>query len=63
MEALFIIPLAIIFSTMRRTSKENSKMAEDTSGWEVLDRPTKLNPEFYTDYKAFRRLTHELGFD
>lgn len=63
MDALFILPIALIFCLMRRTSGESLKMEEDNVGWEVLDRPTKLNPEFYTDYNAFRRLTHELGFD
>ena len=59
MDAIVILILSIVFVTL---SKPEVKSIESDITYEVLQRPTKLNEDFYDDPNAFRRIVNELGF-
>lgn len=59
MDAIVILILSIVFVTL---SKPEVKSIESDIAYEVLQRPTKLNEDFYDDPNAFRRIVNELGF-
>ena len=62
MDLVFILILAVILCLSNKEKQTEEDVILEEFDYTVLHRETKLNPQFYDDSKAFRRIVDELGF-
>lgn len=62
MDLIVILVIALVFCLRNNEAETQEEQILEQYDYEVLKRETKLNPQFYDDANAFRRIVNELGF-
>lgn len=62
MDLIFILILGLILCLSNKETKTEEEVILEEFDYTVMKRETRLNPQFYDDPKAFRRMIDELGF-
>ena len=62
MDLIVILTVGLILCLLNHSAITEEEQILEEYDYTVIERETKLNPLFYDDPKAFRRIVDELGF-
>ena len=62
MDLIFILAFGLILCLIGKETQTEEEKILDEFDYTIIERETKLNPQFYDDPNAFRRIINELGF-